>query len=109
MGHWKTFRQTIREFLEDDALRLSAAVAYYSVFSLAPLLVICVAIAGMVLGEDAVRAQIDDQLKSSLGASRAFAVQDMVAKARKYPLRESSCFSSVRVVCSDSFRLPLTL
>ncbi|RYD85779.1 MAG: ribonuclease BN, partial [Verrucomicrobiaceae bacterium] len=38
-SHWNTFKQTVSEFIEDDALRLSAALAYYSVFSLAPLLV----------------------------------------------------------------------
>lgn len=81
--YWKTLKQTVTEFFEDDALRLSAALAYYSVFSLAPLLVICVAIAGAFFGEEAVRGQLDDQLKSSLGASGAFAVQDMVANARK--------------------------
>jgi membrane protein len=79
--YWLTLKQTIDEFLDDDALRHSAAISYYSIFSLAPLLVIC--IAGAVLGEDAVRGQLDDQLKSSLGASGAFAVQDMVANARK--------------------------
>lgn len=81
--YWKTLKQTITEFFEDEALRLSAALAYYSVFSLAPLLVICVAVAGFFLGEEAVRGQLDDQLRSSLGASGAFAVQDMVANARK--------------------------
>ncbi|MDB6078527.1 MAG: YihY/virulence factor BrkB family protein [Akkermansiaceae bacterium] len=81
--YWKTLKQTVTEFLEDDALRLSAALAYYSVFSLAPLLVICVAVAGAFIGEEAVRGQLDDQLKHSLGASGAFAVQDMVANARK--------------------------
>jgi len=81
--YWKTLKQTVTEFLDDDALRLSAALAYYSVFSLAPLLVISLAVAGMFLDEQAVRGQLDDQLKSSLGASGAFAVQDMVANARK--------------------------
>lgn len=81
--YWKTLKQTVTEFLEDEALRLSAALAYYSVFSLAPLLVICVAVAGVFFGEEAVRGQLDDQLRSSLGASGAFAVQDMVANARK--------------------------
>lgn len=83
MNYWQALKQTVTEFFEDDAFRLSAALAYYSVFSLAPLLVICVAVAGMFLGEEAVRGQVDDQLKSSLGASGAFAVQDMVVNARK--------------------------
>ncbi|MCW1886026.1 YihY/virulence factor BrkB family protein [Luteolibacter flavescens] len=81
--YFKTLKQTVTEFVEDDALRLSAALAYYSVFSLAPLLIIAIAMAGIFFGEEAVRGQLDDQLKSSLGASGAFAVQDMVANARK--------------------------
>lgn len=75
--------QTGREFIADKAMRLSAALAYYSVFSLAPLLLIALAVAGSVLGEEAVRGQLENQLKSSLGASGAFAVQEMVAGADK--------------------------
>jgi len=81
--YWRTLKQTVSEFFEDNALRLSAALAYYSVFSLAPLLVICVAVAGAFLGDEAVRGQLDEHLRGSLGASGAFAVQDMVASARK--------------------------
>ncbi len=80
---WSLLRQTVKEFFDDEALRLSAALAYYSVFSLAPLLLIAISIAGAVAGDEAVRGQLDDQLKSSLGPSGAFAVQDMVANARK--------------------------
>ena len=82
-SYWKTLKRTVTEFVEDNVLRLSAALAYYSVFSLAPLLVICVAVAGAFLGEEAVRGELSDQWKSSLGASGAFAVQEMVAQARK--------------------------
>ena len=80
--YWKILRQTVANFYKDDAMRLSAALAYYSAFSLAPLLVICVAMAGAVLGEEAARGQLDDYLKSSLGTSGAFALQAMVANAR---------------------------
>jgi membrane protein len=80
---WSILRQTAKEFTADNALRLSAALAYYSVFSLAPLLLITMAIAGAVVGEEAARGQLQDQLRSGLGASGAFAVQDMVAHARK--------------------------
>ena len=80
---WSLLRQTVSEFLDDDALRLSAALAYYSIFSLAPLLLIAIAIAGAAFGDDAVRGQLYGQLKSSLGPSGALAVQDLVANATK--------------------------
>jgi len=85
--NWKqpgrVLKQTVDEFRKDDALRLSAALAYYAAFSLAPLLLISIAVAGAFFGEEAVRGQLDDELKRSLGPSGAFAVQDMIAHARK--------------------------
>ncbi len=50
-------RETVNNFLEDSALRLSAALAYYSVFSIAPLLVIAISIAGLVLGAESGRSR----------------------------------------------------
>jgi membrane protein len=79
---WGVLRQTAKEFIDDNALRLSAALAYYSVFSLAPLLIITMAVAGTLFGEEAAQGRLDDQLRQGLGASGAFAIQDM-AHARK--------------------------
>src|SRR6058998_3418280 len=58
---------TVHEFFEDRALRLSAALAYYSIFSIAPLLIIVIAVAGFFMGEDAVRQQIVEQLRDFVG------------------------------------------
>ncbi|MFT4176604.1 MAG: YihY/virulence factor BrkB family protein [Luteolibacter sp.] len=80
---WRILKRTVTEFFEDDAMRLSAALAYYSVFSLAPLLLICVAVAGAVFGEDAVRGQLDDQLTSAVGEQGAHAVREMLANAHR--------------------------
>jgi membrane protein len=70
--------QTAKDWWENNALRLSAALAYYSVFSIAPLLVLSVGLAGWFFGADAVRGHLDDQLKGLLGAEAAKAVQTMV-------------------------------
>ncbi len=80
---YKLARDTINNWLEDNALRLSAALAYYSVFSLAPLLVIAISVAGLVLGPEAVRGQLDDQLAGYIGKVAAKAVQSMVQSAAK--------------------------
>jgi membrane protein len=76
-------KSTLDAWLEDNALRLSAALAYYSIFSIAPLLVIAVSVAGLVLGEDAVRGQLADQLTTYVGAQAAESVQSMVQSASK--------------------------
>ncbi len=80
---WKTLRQTGSEFFEDKVPRLSAALAYYSIFSLAPLLLIAVSIAGIFFGDDAANGVLDDQLRSSMGDTAAAAVQEMLANTRK--------------------------
>lgn len=80
---WKTLRQTGSEFFEDKVPRLAAALAYYSIFSLAPLLLIAVSIAGIFFGDDAASGVLDDQLRSSMGDAAAAAVQEMVANSRK--------------------------
>ncbi len=70
-------------WMEDKALRLSAALAYYSIFSIAPLLVIAIGIVGLVLGEKAVSGQLYGELKGYMGPQSAEAIQSMVQSASK--------------------------
>ena len=79
----KLLKATAREWYQDKALRLSAAIAYYSIFSIAPLLVIAISMAGLVFGADAVRGHLDDQLKTVLTPKAAESVQSMVQSASK--------------------------
>jgi membrane protein len=83
MNYWKILRQTADEFIDDGALRLSAALSYYAAFSLAPLLLISIAVAGWFLGDEAVRGQLGEHLKNNLGSAGATALQEMIAHARK--------------------------
>jgi len=80
---WSLLKETAADWMEDNALRLSAALAYYSVFSIAPLLVIAISIAGLVFGSQAVHGQLGEQLKGTIGAQSAEAVQSMVQSASK--------------------------
>ncbi|MEO6738898.1 MAG: YihY/virulence factor BrkB family protein [Chthoniobacteraceae bacterium] len=79
----KLLKATFDDWMEDHALRLSAALAYYSIFSIAPLLVIAMSVAGLVLGEEAVRGQLAQQLQSYIGAQAAEGVQAMIKSASK--------------------------
>src|SRR6185503_1362787 len=71
-------KETLNEFLEDKALRLGAALAYYSIFSIAPLVIIVVAVAGFFMGQDTVRGQIHEQLRSFVGEQGTSAIESMV-------------------------------
>jgi len=76
-------KDTVNKALDDKVLRLSAALSYYSVFSLAPLLLIAVSVAGAIYGEQAASGLLAQSLTSSIGADAANAVQDMVVRTRK--------------------------
>ncbi|HYR58326.1 MAG TPA: YihY/virulence factor BrkB family protein [Chthoniobacteraceae bacterium] len=76
-------RSTARQWSEHKILRLSAALAYYSIFSIAPLLVIVIALTGWLFGPDAVRGQLEQQLRASMGRAAAETVQSMVQSAYK--------------------------
>lgn len=75
--------QTLAEFTGDGAPRMAAAMAYYTIFSLAPMLVIVIAIVGLVLGRDAAQGQLVGQLESQIGRESAELVQKLVAQAFK--------------------------
>ena len=62
---------------------MGAALSYYTVFSLAPLLLIVISVAGLVFGDEAVRGELFDQLQGLMGADAAKAVQDMLASVNK--------------------------
>lgn len=69
---------TVEGFLADRGPRMGAALAYYTLFSLAPLLLIVVSVAGLVWGGEAVRGELVGQLSSLLGDSAAATVENML-------------------------------
>jgi membrane protein len=78
-------KQAGSDWMDDQAPTLGAALAYYTVFSLAPLLIIAIAIAGLVFGHEAAQGQIFDQLRGLLGEASAKSMQDMVQNANAKP------------------------
>ncbi|MGV3660293.1 MAG: YhjD/YihY/BrkB family envelope integrity protein [Prosthecobacter sp.] len=76
-------KRSVNAWTADKAMRLSAALSYYSVFSIAPLLVITIAAAGMVLDDDAVAGRVHAQMKVYIGSPAAAALESMVKSAAK--------------------------
>jgi len=66
------------DWVDDGAMRLSSSLAYYAIFSLAPLLVIVISMAGLVFGEDAARGQLSEQIATLAGAGAGEAIQAAV-------------------------------
>jgi membrane protein len=77
------FRDAAHNWMKDHAQSMGAALAFYTIFSIAPLLLIVIAVAGMVFGEEAARGEIYLQLQGLLGTTGARAVQGMLESARR--------------------------
>ena len=74
-------KEAYKDFQNDQAPRLGAALAYYTIFSIAPLLIIVIGVAGLVLGEEAVRGELFRQIADLVGADGAKFIQDTIAAA----------------------------
>lgn len=78
---WWLARQTVLGFIEDEALSRGAAIAFYTVTSLAPVLIIAVAIAGLAFGEDAASGAVVEQLGDVMGQAGAEVIQGIIRSA----------------------------
>jgi membrane protein len=79
---WNILKKTVQDWSSDNVSLHAAAIAYYTAFSVAPLLLIAIAVAGLAFGEQAVRGEIAGQLEGLVGHSGARAIETMMASAR---------------------------
>ena len=75
---FKIAGSTFSAFMADKGLKLSASLAYYTVFALAPLLMLLISLAGIFLGKDAIQGKIFEELHGLIGSQAALQVQDMI-------------------------------
>lgn len=78
---WGFLEQTVTQFADDDASRHGAALAYYTLFSIAPLLVLVIAIAGLLYNESTARMEVATRLNDLLGPEGASAVVGFLHRA----------------------------
>ena len=78
---WQILKETVSDFFDDNALSRGAAIAYFTILSIGPVLVICIAIAGLVFGQEAAQGAMVGQLRGMMGEKAAEAVQTMIASA----------------------------
>src|SRR5918993_5377500 len=82
---WQFLKTTISEWVEAEPFQLAAALSYYTLFSLAPLLIIVIAIAGFAFGREAAQNQIVETLQGMIGQESAQAIQGMIQNASNKP------------------------
>ena len=80
---WRVMKDAASDWSRDRAPRLGAALAYYTVFSLVPFLVVVIAVIGLVFGEEAAQSAILSQIAELVGEQTAAAIKDMIQRAHQ--------------------------
>lgn len=91
-GMWEVLKNSFDGFLDNKVLKLSASLAYYTVFSLAPLLIVLLFICGKIFGQEAIEGSIYGQIKGFVGPDSAAQLQEIVKNAS---LAGKSTFAAV--------------
>jgi membrane protein len=73
-------KDTFKSFGEDNVMKLSASLAYYTIFSMGPLLIVIISICGLLLSREAVEGKVYEVLKNIVGGDTAFSIQNMIKK-----------------------------
>ena len=94
----RLLRETFKQWQQDKASRLAAALAYYTVFSISPLLVIAIAIAGVVFGQSEAKQQVIEQLDGLLGSEAMTPILDALNNISQPKIRGIASLISIAVL-----------
>jgi membrane protein len=75
---WRLIKLSLEDFVEHNSLKLSASLSYYTTFSIAPILIIIISIAGIFFGVEAVQGRIYNQLNGLIGNEAALQIQAII-------------------------------
>ncbi|MHC1776530.1 MAG: YihY/virulence factor BrkB family protein [Lentimicrobium sp.] len=88
---WYLLKETFSEFISDNGMKLSAALSYYTIFSLPPLLIIIISLSGFFFGAEAVRGEIFGQINGLVGNDAALQIQEIIKNVK---LSHSNTFAT---------------
>ena len=80
---WPLIKEAVKAWVDDYAPSMGAALSYYTVFSLAPVLLIVISVAGLIFGAEAARGEIFGQLRGLMGTDAAKAIEDILTSVNK--------------------------
>lgn len=95
---WRIIREAALEFINDSGMKLSAALAYYTIFSIGPVLVIIISLAGLFYGREAVQGKIYYQINGLVGNSAALQIQDIIQNIEKSQLSASGALVGIIIL-----------
>jgi membrane protein len=84
-SYWEFLKSIVTQWIDDNPFQLASSLSYYTLFSLAPLLVIAIGVAGFVFGREAAQNQIVQTFQGMIGEDSAKAIQEMIQNASNKP------------------------
>ena len=78
---WAALKDAFKGFSDDKVTKLSASLAYYTVFSLGPMLIVIISLCGIFLGKEAIQGTIQTQIQGLIGSDAAKQIQEMIKNA----------------------------
>src|SRR5207244_1712584 len=89
---WNFLKDIFSQWLEDQAFQLASSLSYYTLFSLAPILIIAIAVAGLVFGREAAQNQIVHTIQGLVGQESAKAIQELIQNASNQPQKRNDFY-----------------
>src|SRR6478735_4752986 len=80
-GIWNILKDTGSDFINARITRMSAALAYYTVFSIAPMLILVISLSAIFYGRNAIEGNVYSEIKSFVGSEAALQIQDLIKNA----------------------------
>jgi len=89
LAFWRVLKKAGVEFFSDNGIKLSASLSYYTIFSIGPVLIIIISLAGIFFGKEAVQGKIYHQINGLVGNSAALQIQEIIQNIEKSQLSAS--------------------
>src|SRR6266700_2497490 len=79
----RIFKRAASEFIDDNAIKLSASLSYYTIFSIGPMIIVIISFAGIFFGQDAIQGKIYRQIKGLIGSDASLQVQQIIVNIQR--------------------------
>lgn len=106
IGTYKFIKQVASGFVNDNVLKYSASLSYYTVFSLAPMLIIIISICGIVFGKEAMQGQIYEEINGLVGSAAALQIQETIQNihlSKETPLANTISIAALLIGATGIF------
>jgi membrane protein len=98
LAFWRVIKQAAIEFVADNGIKFSAALSYYTIFSIGPVLIIIISLAGIFFGREAVQGKIYEQINGLVGNSAAVQIQEIIQNIEQSQLSTSGAVFGVIIL-----------